>query len=155
MVTARMGISFLILASFTNYFVIFLCLSLVPVSTQDDKITCSIPSVERFQDTVLTCHFPEDLSVTKKDFTVYHYVEQGNPESVLDCWWVRGSQECYSKPGFTYDKRSNPQPYCRSCDGKQQMQHFKGNNDSQITLTCFFNEDIKKDAEKFNCVQAQ
>lgn len=43
----------------------------------EGKTNCSIPSVEEFTNTVLTCHFPEDLGVTKKDFTIYHYVPNG------------------------------------------------------------------------------
>lgn len=145
----------------------------------ETKITCSIPSVPPLRDTVLTCHFPEDLSVTKKDFTVYHYVQHDIPgndtwwvckcnylqicslisssvtkyffplatsmtlwyncgdryqekifklrytsqvkkyclgvlmhylmmlstESVLDCWWIKGVLDCYTKPGFKFDRR--------------------------------------------------
>lgn len=40
---------------------------------------CTSMSVAPLEDTTLTCHFPEDLSVTKKDFTVYHYVKGGSP----------------------------------------------------------------------------
>lgn len=49
------------------------------VVVTEDKITCTIPPVAPSHDTVLTCHFPEDLSVTKKDFTIYRYVEHSNP----------------------------------------------------------------------------
>lgn len=42
-------------------------------------IRCSVPPVNSLQQTVLTCFFPEDLSVSKKDFTVYHYVQFGSP----------------------------------------------------------------------------
>lgn len=37
---------------------------------------CDAPPVHSLQDAVLTCHFPEDLSVSKKGFTVYHYVNR-------------------------------------------------------------------------------
>ncbi|XP_025113445.1 uncharacterized protein LOC112575681 [Pomacea canaliculata] len=183
MVTGRLGICLFQLALLTNYYTIFLCLSFVPVSTQDDKSTCSIPSVERFQDTVLTCYFSEDLSVTKKDFTVYHYVEQSTPESVLDCWWIRGSQECYSKPGFTFDKRISrtlnltvdrvddedvgkyacqiagyAYNLSETCEFMFKLHahntcKISKENDSQVTLTCFFNEDIKKTQTNFSVYQ--
>lgn len=39
------------------------------------NITCTVPPTHMFQDAVLTCNFPEDLNVTKKDFTVYHYLD--------------------------------------------------------------------------------
>lgn len=40
----------------------------------DGNITCTIPPVKMSQDAVLTCNFPEDLNVTKKDFAIYHYL---------------------------------------------------------------------------------
>ncbi|XP_025112599.1 uncharacterized protein LOC112575165 isoform X2 [Pomacea canaliculata] len=179
MVTGRIGICLFQFALLTKYYTVFLCLAFVPVSTQDDKSTCSIPSVKRFQDTVLTCHFPEDLSVTKKDFTVYHYVEQGTPESVLDCWWIRGSQECYPKPGFTFDKRVSRSlnltvdrvddkhvgkyacqiagygsRFFETCEFMFKLDthntcKISKENDSLVTLTCFFNEDINKTQKNF------
>lgn len=44
----------------------------------DGKITCSVPSVYPYQETVLMCHFPEDVMVSKKDFTVYYYAPRGS-----------------------------------------------------------------------------
>ncbi|XP_025112575.1 uncharacterized protein LOC112575157 [Pomacea canaliculata] len=149
------------------------------VLTQDDKITCTILPVTPFQDTVLTCHFPEDLSVTKKDFTVYHYGQDNSPDSVLDCWWIRGSLDCYTRPGFTYDKRISRTlnitvNYKTKPTGKYACQvagyssslfttcEFvaklgpnntcnisKEQGDSQINVTCFFNEDIQKTQRNF------
>lgn len=43
------------------------------------KTPCTVPSVRALQSTTLTCHFPEDVSQSKKDFTVYHYSDKGNP----------------------------------------------------------------------------
>ncbi|XP_025113446.1 uncharacterized protein LOC112575682 [Pomacea canaliculata] len=84
-------------------YVVWLCLCLMTVRAQDGKVTCSVPPVEEFHDTVLTCHFPEDLSVSNKDFTVYHYRSNDNPEAVLDCCWIRGVRKCSTHPDFVYN----------------------------------------------------
>lgn len=52
----------------------------------DDKITCTVPSVKPLEDTVLTCHFSEDVSVSKKGFTVYHYAKDGSPGEEATIW---------------------------------------------------------------------
>lgn len=44
----------------------------------DNKITCNAPLVKPLEDAVLTCHFPEDLAISKKYFTVYHYDKYGS-----------------------------------------------------------------------------
>lgn len=35
----------------------------------------------------------------------FNYLFILSKDSVLDCWWIRGSLDCYTRPGFTYDKR--------------------------------------------------
>lgn len=45
----------------------------------DNKVTCNAPAVRPLEDAVMTCHFPEDLGLTKKDFTVYRYDKSGSP----------------------------------------------------------------------------
>lgn len=35
----------------------------------------------------------------------FNYLFILSKDSVLDCWWIRGSLDCYTEPGFTYDKR--------------------------------------------------
>ncbi|XP_025112580.1 uncharacterized protein LOC112575160 isoform X1 [Pomacea canaliculata] len=87
-----------------HYLIIVSCCCLYAASAQDSKMKCTSMSVAPLEDTTLTCHFPEDLSVTKKDFTVYHYVKGGSPDAVVDCWWVRGEVGCAVKKGFEYNK---------------------------------------------------
>ncbi|XP_025113586.1 uncharacterized protein LOC112575780 isoform X2 [Pomacea canaliculata] len=77
------------------------------LSAQDDKITCSVPPVQLLQKTFLTCHFPEDISVTKKDFNVYHYNKGADSDAVLDCWWMSANMECIVLPGYAYNKTVN------------------------------------------------
>ncbi|XP_025112610.1 uncharacterized protein LOC112575168 isoform X2 [Pomacea canaliculata] len=89
--------------------ILLFCLSFAAVSAQEGKTNCSIPPVEEFTNTTLTCHFPEDLGVTKKDFTIYHYVPNGTAESAVDCWWIKGNLDCYTKPSFQYNKAINTQ----------------------------------------------
>ncbi|XP_025113857.1 uncharacterized protein LOC112575928 isoform X2 [Pomacea canaliculata] len=80
------------------------CIALLMVSASDEETTCSIPSVEPLQDTVLTCHFSEDLSVTKKDLTIYHYGYKNNPIAVVDCLWLGGTLYCNLKDGYKFNK---------------------------------------------------
>ncbi|XP_025113877.1 uncharacterized protein LOC112575941 isoform X3 [Pomacea canaliculata] len=87
-----------------HYLIIVSCCCLYAASAQDSKMKCTSMSVAPLEDTTLTCHFPEDLSVTKKDFTVYHYVKGGSPDAVVDCWWVQGEVGCAVKKGFEYNK---------------------------------------------------
>ncbi|XP_025112588.1 uncharacterized protein LOC112575161 isoform X2 [Pomacea canaliculata] len=91
------------LSSSPMLYVVWLFLCLLTVRAQDGKVTCSVPPVEEFHDTVLTCHFPDDLSVSNKDFTVYHYRSNDSPEAVLDCWWLRGVVHCSIHPDFVYN----------------------------------------------------
>lgn len=44
-----------------------------------DKTYCEIPMVKPMETTSLTCIFPEDLSVSKKDFSVVHINSTGKP----------------------------------------------------------------------------
>ncbi|XP_025113514.1 uncharacterized protein LOC112575728 [Pomacea canaliculata] len=55
--------------------------------------------------TLLTCHFPEDVHHTKRDFTVYKYSSDRNPDAVLDCWWLMQKLECFVGQGYKYDGR--------------------------------------------------
>ncbi|PVD21795.1 hypothetical protein C0Q70_17596 [Pomacea canaliculata] len=145
----------------------------------DEKVGCTIASVKPFHDTTLKCYFPEDLSVTKKDFTVYHYPEHGTPESVVDCWWINGAIDCYTKSGFRYDKvvsrtlnvtvshvtKAGGQYACQVAGYASNLletctftfKHGENNtcnisktkSDSQGILTCLFNEDIQKTQRNF------
>ncbi|XP_025111784.1 uncharacterized protein LOC112574756 [Pomacea canaliculata] len=80
------------------------CLCITGASTQDGKITCTAPSVRPLQEAVLVCNFPEDLSATKKDFTVYHYANNVSPDAIIDCWWLNNKLDCYAQPDFQYSK---------------------------------------------------
>ncbi|XP_025101826.1 uncharacterized protein LOC112568642 [Pomacea canaliculata] len=74
---------------------------LLPV--QAAKTACRVPSVGQSDATTLTCYFSEDVSQTKKDFAVYRYSGNERPDPVVDCLWVDGKLNCYTKPGYTYD----------------------------------------------------
>lgn len=45
----------------------------------DSKIRCTVSSVLPLSDANLKCYFPEDISITRKDFTVYHHSQHGSP----------------------------------------------------------------------------
>ncbi|XP_025113098.1 uncharacterized protein LOC112575439 isoform X2 [Pomacea canaliculata] len=100
----------LLLSPVTMMFIVFLSyLPLAFVLAQDDQITCSIPPVELYQDTALTCYFPEDLNVTKKDFSIYHFSTNTKPDAVIDCWWMNGTLNCVINGGYKYNKTVNTQ----------------------------------------------
>ncbi|XP_025114095.1 uncharacterized protein LOC112576075 isoform X2 [Pomacea canaliculata] len=151
-----------------------LFLIFLKVSANNGKTTCSMPSVERLQDTVLICHFPEDLGLAKKDFTVYHYVNKNNPDAVLDCWWLGGKLDCFSKLGFSFSKTvsthlsatvtkvNNTHEGSYACQvagfgpsslgtcefklkiGKDNRCNIIPDRPNQANLTCYFNEDVSK-----------
>ncbi|XP_025112612.1 uncharacterized protein LOC112575170 isoform X2 [Pomacea canaliculata] len=87
-----------------KFLLLLCCLCFSRTSTQEMS-RCDAPPVHSLQDAVLTCHFPEDLSVSKKGFTVYHYVNRESADAVLECWWVGDALGCYTKSGFEYDKK--------------------------------------------------
>ncbi|PVD21801.1 hypothetical protein C0Q70_17602 [Pomacea canaliculata] len=93
--------------SFTQkFFMLLACVPAVIFSAADvgSKNRCTVSPVLPLSDAVLTCYFPEDISVTKKDFTVYHYARPGSPVAVIDCWWIKGKLDCYSQLGVEYNK---------------------------------------------------
>ncbi|XP_025112597.1 uncharacterized protein LOC112575164 [Pomacea canaliculata] len=162
-----------------QFFFLLCCLCFERVSTQE-MIRCSVPPVNSLQKTVLTCFFPEDLSVSKKDFTVYHYAQAGSPDAVLDCWWVGGALDCFAKPGFSSTKTVNTTlnitvshvtsaltgtyacqvaGYGASVLGTCQLDLKLDENNTcnvsnvpndSLTLTCFFNEDVQKKQTNFS-----
>ncbi|XP_025112069.1 uncharacterized protein LOC112574911 [Pomacea canaliculata] len=74
------------------------------VSAAGNQIMCDVPSVKPRRSTVLTCYFPEDVSETKRDFTVYRYSDS-RQDAVLDCWWWLGNLSCFTAEGYKYDRR--------------------------------------------------
>ncbi|XP_025113851.1 uncharacterized protein LOC112575923 [Pomacea canaliculata] len=93
--------------SFTQkFFILLVFVPAVIFSAEDveSKIRCTVSPVLPLNDAELTCHFPEDLSITKKVFTVYHYAQHGSPDAVIDCWWIKGKLDCYSQHGVEYNK---------------------------------------------------
>ncbi|XP_025114192.1 uncharacterized protein LOC112576139 [Pomacea canaliculata] len=84
--------------------ILLLCLWIATASSKNGSITCSIPTVELLHDANLTCHFPEDLSATKKDFSVYHYDKGVDSDAVLDCWWHYGVMECIQKQNVHFNR---------------------------------------------------
>ncbi|XP_025101303.1 uncharacterized protein LOC112568279 isoform X2 [Pomacea canaliculata] len=69
------------------------------------KVSCKIPPAEGMHNAQLTCYFPEDISRTKKDITVYHYNSDPNflPNPVLDCLWISGKEHCLVQPGYEFN----------------------------------------------------
>lgn len=47
------------------------------------NISCKIPPVEPMGATSLTCTFPEDISLSKKDFSVVHTTNNNRPGKIL------------------------------------------------------------------------
>ncbi|XP_025111794.1 uncharacterized protein LOC112574761 isoform X2 [Pomacea canaliculata] len=92
-----------------NKILLVFFLPIVTASPQDGQITCSITPVDSGQDIALTCLFPEDLNVTKKDFSVYHYTDDTKPDAVIDCWWMKGNLSCNVNDGYKYNKTVNTQ----------------------------------------------
>ncbi|XP_025112301.1 uncharacterized protein LOC112575026 isoform X2 [Pomacea canaliculata] len=84
--------------------VIFILRIISRVTGQDNRVTCHVPSVKALEATSLTCNFPEDISQTRKDVSVYLYKESENPDAILDCWWLGGQVDCYSAPGYKHTK---------------------------------------------------
>ncbi|PVD21817.1 hypothetical protein C0Q70_17619 [Pomacea canaliculata] len=79
--------------------------SYATVSAQGSLITCNADTVKLNVSTSLTCTFPEEVASTKRDFTIYRYLEKGNPDAVLDCWWLSGNVDCFVAPGYQYNKQ--------------------------------------------------
>ncbi|XP_025113456.1 uncharacterized protein LOC112575691 [Pomacea canaliculata] len=79
------------------------------VSAAGNQIICDVPPVKPRRSTVLTCYFPEDVSETKRDFTVYRYIDSRQDylykDVVLDCWWWLGNLSCFTGQGYKYDRR--------------------------------------------------
>ncbi|XP_025112058.1 uncharacterized protein LOC112574909 isoform X1 [Pomacea canaliculata] len=73
-------------------------------SAQDGQIKCDVLPAKLHGNTSLTCHFPEDVSKTKKDFSVYRYTDKSSPDDVLDCWWMLEKVECRHDQGYEYNK---------------------------------------------------
>ncbi|PVD26961.1 hypothetical protein C0Q70_12110 [Pomacea canaliculata] len=86
-----------------TFTIVVLLIACVPANC-DSSVKCHTPEATLSKEASLTCYFPEDISVSKKDFTVYHYVKHGLPDSVVDCFWVRGTLQCLVRDGFKFDK---------------------------------------------------
>ncbi|XP_025113589.1 uncharacterized protein LOC112575781 isoform X2 [Pomacea canaliculata] len=89
--------------------ILLLCLHITLVvaqSTEDEGYTfCDIPPAKLMGATSLTCTFPEDISLSKKDFSVVHVNSTGKP--ILDCLWVKGNLECFDTNGYVFNKMVN------------------------------------------------
>ncbi|XP_025112348.1 uncharacterized protein LOC112575044 isoform X2 [Pomacea canaliculata] len=62
--------------------------------------TCAIPSVKMSSQTSLTCNFPEDISKTRADISVYHHSMQGRTETVMSCTWEKEKLNCSTHCGY-------------------------------------------------------
>ncbi|XP_025102715.1 uncharacterized protein LOC112569204 [Pomacea canaliculata] len=61
--------------------------------------TCDIRPLQTTENE-LTCHFPEDVGESRKDFNVYHLDDHDNLEPVVRCMWYDGSLQCLPKDGY-------------------------------------------------------
>ncbi|XP_025113002.1 uncharacterized protein LOC112575383 isoform X2 [Pomacea canaliculata] len=149
------------------------------MSAVGNQIMCDAPSVKPKRSTVLTCYFPEDVSETRRDFTVYRYTD-GRPVAVLDCWWWSGNLSCFTAEGYKYDRRISTKlslviprvsvselgTYdCRltsygpdsffSCvlniklDGRSACDIPSVKPETQTAVTCYFPEDLSKSRTDF------
>ncbi|XP_025102697.1 uncharacterized protein LOC112569187 [Pomacea canaliculata] len=77
---------------------------------QNRNITCKF--LEEALYLKLNCYFPEDISVTRKDFSVYHYPTIKDGERavrLVSCYWIRVKDfECDIKEGYEYNKIIHP-----------------------------------------------
>ncbi|XP_025101807.1 uncharacterized protein LOC112568625 isoform X2 [Pomacea canaliculata] len=73
-----------------------------------NQITCDIRS-QTFDLTVV-CFFPEDISVSRRDYTVYLYQKPKDPIVVVSCMWPQGQEhvQCSVGPGYKYDELIYP-----------------------------------------------
>ncbi|XP_025113463.1 uncharacterized protein LOC112575699 [Pomacea canaliculata] len=67
---------------------------------------CDVLPAKLHGNTSLTCYFPEDVSKTRTDFSVYRYTDKNksSPDDVLDCWWMSEKVECRHDQGYEYNK---------------------------------------------------
>ncbi|XP_025111738.1 uncharacterized protein LOC112574725 [Pomacea canaliculata] len=74
------------------------------IEEQDGSVTCDVPSVESMDSTSVTCHFPEDVSQTKRDFYVSFYKDEKSEEAVdiMACLWLLGKISCIVSPGYKF-----------------------------------------------------
>ncbi|XP_025113011.1 uncharacterized protein LOC112575389 [Pomacea canaliculata] len=148
------------------------------VSGEGNQMMCTVPSVKPRRSTVLTCYFPEDVSETKRDFTVYRYIDS-RPDVVLDCWWWLGKLSCFTCQGYKYDRRISTKlslviprvsaselgtydcrlmsygPDSFSCDlnikldGRSTCDIPSVKPETQTAVTCYFPEDLSKSHTDF------
>ncbi|XP_025111450.1 uncharacterized protein LOC112574530 isoform X2 [Pomacea canaliculata] len=62
--------------------------------------TCAISSVKMMSQTSLTCYFPEDVSKTRADISVYHHSIQGHTDTVMSCVWKKEKLSCSILRGY-------------------------------------------------------
>ncbi|XP_025113560.1 uncharacterized protein LOC112575762 isoform X2 [Pomacea canaliculata] len=140
-------------------------------SAQDGRIMCDVLPAKLHGNTSLTCYFPEDVSKTRKEFSVYRYTDKNSPDDVLDCWWMLEKVECRHDQGYEYNKMisnklsleilevSAPQVYaCQlpgygpesiiTCDLKVEPEktscHVPSVKENEpTTFTCIFSVDLR------------
>ncbi|XP_025103143.1 uncharacterized protein LOC112569551 [Pomacea canaliculata] len=65
-----------------------------------DRAVCDIPPTDVNSTVTLTCYFPADVSVNKKNFIVYHSVTTQAPVAVINATWYEGQYLFSLAPGF-------------------------------------------------------
>ncbi|XP_025111890.1 uncharacterized protein LOC112574800 isoform X2 [Pomacea canaliculata] len=85
---------------------IFSLLLVYTASVSDKDVTCEAPSVEPLVSTSVICHFPEDVSQTRRIISVS--INKGktyrDEKDILDCYWLSGKRECrIMLPGYSFN----------------------------------------------------
>ncbi|XP_025112215.1 uncharacterized protein LOC112574972 [Pomacea canaliculata] len=88
----------------TILLLVFICSSVPGVTAVNTS--CQIQSVRPAEVGSLTCHFSENINVTRKDVTVKHYVNDTYDEIIVECFWVDEEYDCFIKKqkGYVYNK---------------------------------------------------
>ncbi|XP_025112617.1 uncharacterized protein LOC112575171 isoform X3 [Pomacea canaliculata] len=167
-------------SSTTMKTILIVCCLHIAAALPQGSITCSVSPVEIDQDAVLNCSFPEDLNTTKKDFAVYHYRDDTGDAVVDCWWLkgamtcsARPEIRYESTVGHTFtitlQNISSSQTGRYACQIANYHQNLIQSceltilsgannsckvsnvpNDSQITLTCFFNENVQTTQNNFS-----
>ncbi|XP_025113047.1 uncharacterized protein LOC112575404 isoform X1 [Pomacea canaliculata] len=85
---------------------VFSLLLVYTASVSDKDVTCEAPSVEPLVRASVICHFPEDVSQTRRITTVS--INKGktyrDEKDILDCYWLSGKRECHIMlPGYSFN----------------------------------------------------
>ncbi|XP_025101831.1 uncharacterized protein LOC112568645 [Pomacea canaliculata] len=146
---------------------------------QGGRTACRALSVPEGETTNLTCFFSEDVSKSRKGFTVLHINGKERPNPVVDCIWVIGVLECATEAAYVFDKvvassmtvqiprvstnetgkytcqiTGSKSEDLESCElllsaGRTTCDVQSSQPVEETTLTCYFPEDIGKSKRDF------